>query len=132
MEQLQQWLKDKCAERNLSWREASIGAGLNPGAVSAILKGQRPGLDSCKALAKFFHVSPILLLQLAGHIEKPTLNHPALHDPRFSYLAEMWQLLPDYAQDHLQRQVQLMEKLNPDLRRAMAERGWDLPDVDGK
>ena len=39
----------------------------------------------------------------------------------------MWPLLPDYAQDHLHNQVKLMEKLNPDLRQAMAERGLELP-----
>lgn len=102
MEQLQQWLKEKCTERNLSWREASIGAGLNPGSISAIMGGQRPGLDSCKALAKFFRVSPILILQLAGHIEESIpSNHPALRDPGFAELADDWPRIPRAVQENL-------------------------------
>lgn len=57
-----------------------------------------------------------------------TENNSPMLDPRLQYLVSMWPLLPDYAQDHLQNQVKLMERLNPDLREAMAERGLELPE----
>jgi len=43
----------------------------------------------------------------------------------------MWPLLPDYARDLFVRQVQVMERLNPDLRKAMAERGLEPPEPPG-
>ena len=125
MEKLQKWLEEKCNEQNLSWREASLRMGLNAGFVSAVMGGQVPGLESCKAIANFFHVSPVLILQMAGHIENIP-NSPIL-DPRLQYLISMWPLLPGYAHDIFIRQVQAMEIYNDDLRRAMAAAGMDVP-----
>jgi hypothetical protein len=131
MEQLQQWLEEKCNEQNLSWREASIKADLNPGAISAIMGGQVAGLESCKALAKLFRVSPVFVLRLAGHLEDPA-NSPNLSelllDPHFRYFASMWSLLPDYARELFARQVKVMTYLNPDLRAAMREAGMEVPE----
>jgi len=93
LKQLQRWLKEKCEEQNLSWREASIKAGLNAGFISAIMSGQVPGLESCKAIANFFHVSPVLILQMAGHIENAP-NSPML-DPLFQDIAAAWPDLTD-------------------------------------
>lgn len=98
MEKLQRWLKEQCEANNWSWREASIKAQLNPGSLSAIITGgQRPGLETCKALAKLFRVSPILVLQMAGHIESAPVNHPAWHDPSFIEVANCW---PDLTPHH--------------------------------
>jgi len=55
-------------------------AGLNPGFISAVMTGQKPGFESCKALAKFFRVSPVFVLQLAGHLEESPANFPGLSD----------------------------------------------------
>jgi hypothetical protein len=88
MEKLQKWLEEKCNEQNLSWREASLRMGLNAGFVSAVMGGQVPGLESCKAIANFFHVSPVLILQMAGHIENIP-NSPML-DPLFQDIAACW------------------------------------------
>ena len=89
MEQLREWLNHECEKRNLSWREASLRAGVYAGAVSAIMNGQRPGLDVCKALAQSFGTPVEYVLELAGHL--PPSQAP---DPRLQRLAdqliEMW------------------------------------------
>lgn len=74
MEQLRDWLNQECDRRNLSWRQASIRAGIHSGAISAIMNGERPGLEVCKALAQSFNASPEYLLRLAGHL--PPLPNP--------------------------------------------------------
>lgn len=128
MERLQSWLKAKCNELNLSWREASIKAGLNPGAISAIMNDQRPGLETCKALAALFHVSPVLVLQLAGHIEEPiSTNDASLTDPRLQYIIRMWPLQPDYAKDIFYERVKFMEVANPHVRANMRAAGIEPP-----
>ena len=63
-----QWLVEQCREREVSWREASIGAGVDKGTISAIVRGQQPGLEVCKALAAYFRVPPEHVLRLAGHL----------------------------------------------------------------
>lgn len=98
MEKLQRWLEEQCEANNWSWREASIKAGLNPGSLSAIITGgQRPGLETCKALAKLFRVSTVLMLQMAGHIENMPSDHLVLRDPDFHAFIETWQLLSELA-----------------------------------
>lgn len=66
---LTEWLIAACAARDLSWAEASRQAGLFPGAISSIVRGRKPGLDMCKALAVFFKVPLDHVLRLAGHTE---------------------------------------------------------------
>ena len=67
---LREWLNTECEQRNLSWREASIKAGLYAGSISAIMNGQRPGLETCKALAQAFGVPTEKVLQMAGFFGK--------------------------------------------------------------
>jgi len=93
MEKLQNWLRERCEENNLTWREASIQAGLNAGSVSAIMGGQKPGLETCKKLARLFRVSVIDILYWAGHVERLPANDPIFYDPRFQELAAAWQTL---------------------------------------
>jgi transcriptional regulator with XRE-family HTH domain len=66
--QLAGWLIQACEARNLSWAEASRRAGLSQGAISAIVRGTQPGLESCKALASFFGVPAEEVLRMAGHL----------------------------------------------------------------
>ena len=68
MDELRDWLNEQCEKRGLTWREASIRAGVHAGAVSAIMNGQRPGLEVCKGLAQSFGTSPEHVLRLAGHL----------------------------------------------------------------
>ncbi len=65
---LTEWLLEACRKRNLSWREASIKAGVDKGAISAIMRGAQPGLEVCKGLAGLFRVPPEDVLRLAGHL----------------------------------------------------------------
>lgn len=75
---LQDWLRDQCERHNLSWRDASIKANLNPGAISAIMSGVRPGLTVCTLLAAYFDASPEFVLRLAGHLPQREAIHPNL------------------------------------------------------
>lgn len=98
---LQDWLVGECERRNLSWREASLGAGLNPGAVSAVMTGIRPGLQICVSLAEYFSVPPEFVLRLAGHLPpKASDDHiPPEQRARIDHIISMWrevaQLHPD-------------------------------------
>ena len=118
MEKLQNWLREHCEENNLTWREASIKAGLNAGAVSALMSGQRPGLETCKKLAKLFRVSVVDVLYWAGHVERLPANDPIFYDSLFLEFAEAW---PDL--DLKQRRAfVLLAKKGPVLK-AKRERG---------
>jgi transcriptional regulator with XRE-family HTH domain len=86
MEALRDWLTEECNRRNLSWREASVRAGVYPGAVSAIMNGQRPGLEVCKAMARSFGTPPEYVLRLAGHL--PPQVDPADIDPELRHTAD--------------------------------------------
>ena len=78
-----QWLIDECAARGLSWAEASRQAGVDKSTVSLIVRGQRPGLETCRALAGLFNVPTEHVLRLAGHLDtdapQPVLA-PAVRD----------------------------------------------------
>lgn len=100
MKELQQWLKLQCERNNLSWREASLKSGLNPGAISAIMGGEQPGLKTCKALSKFFGASITSVLQMAKHIEPlnpdtAPLIEQLLLDPLFQEFLESWKAMDE-------------------------------------
>lgn len=71
------WVAQKCRERGLSLRQASIGAGLCHATVAAVVRGGRPSPGTVKNLAHFFSANPAdpvqtaaledYLLALAGH-----------------------------------------------------------------
>jgi len=90
MEKLQNWLRERCEENNLTWREASIQAGLNAGSVSSIMGGQKPGLETCKKLARLFRVSVVDILYWAGHVERLPANDPIFYDSLFLEFADAW------------------------------------------
>jgi len=71
MEQFQRWLLDQIHSRNLSPREASLGAGLSHGAISRYLSGSRPAALACKKLADYFEVPAEMVLYLAGYVSAP-------------------------------------------------------------
>ncbi len=57
--------------RNETARQASLKAGLNHGAISHYLKGNRPSMESAKRLAEYYGVPEEFILQLVG-LMKPT------------------------------------------------------------
>jgi transcriptional regulator with XRE-family HTH domain len=68
-ETLASFLRDACARRGLSWRAASIGAGLGATAVYGIIRGVSvPEPETLRKLAAFFDVSDQYLMELAGHL----------------------------------------------------------------
>lgn len=93
---LGQWIIEECAARGISWAEASRRAGVDKSTVSLIIRGQRPGLDTCRALAALFEVSTEHVLRLAGYIDRrPDL--PVL-SPAIRTLALEVEKLPPQAQ----------------------------------
>jgi len=69
-DRLIQWIIQECEQRNWTWNEASIRAGLSRNSISAIIRGTQPGLKTCVALARVFNCPPEYVLQLAGHLPK--------------------------------------------------------------
>jgi len=62
------YLEQLLAERNESYREASLRAGLDHQAVRRYTRrGQRPARTSVMALADHFGVNPNVVLELAGY-----------------------------------------------------------------
>ena len=58
--------------RNESYREASLAAGLDHGALHRFVRAQRrPNRESCIALAHHFQINPNELLVAAGHEPLP-------------------------------------------------------------
>ena len=94
VEELRDWLNVECEKRNLSWREASLRAGVYAGAISAIMNGQRPGLEVSKALAQYFGASTEHVLRMAGHLPSLPENgvDPELQDTA-NRLIELWEIL---------------------------------------
>ena len=94
VEELRDWLNVECEKRNLSWREASLRAGVYAGAISAIMNGQRPGLEVSKALAEYFGASTEHVLRMAGHLPPLPDNgvDPRLQDTA-NRLIEVWEVL---------------------------------------
>jgi transcriptional regulator with XRE-family HTH domain len=59
-------IKDLLKQRNQSYREAALAAGLDHQGIRRILAGQQPSLANCILLANYFDVNPNVFLQLAG------------------------------------------------------------------
>ena len=84
-QELIDWVNTQLEQKGISGTTASIGAGLNRGAISSIVNGSNPGLEVCKALAGYFDRPPETVLRLAGHLPPipdrneidPELRHKA-------------------------------------------------------
>lgn len=68
MSEFQRWLNAELRKRNLSAREASMGAGLGRAQVSRYLSGGRPSAENCRKLARYFEVPEEFLLRLTGYV----------------------------------------------------------------
>lgn len=96
-------------ERNESYREASIAAGLDHGALHRFIKtDRRPNRESCIALAHHFEINPNELLVAAGHEPLPWFD-PSLTDPH------------DYPFEVKQVAEALLRIQSPGLRREVCQ-----------
>lgn len=95
------FLDNQCKKRGLSWREASLGAGLDHGAISRFIRGTTPSPDSCQKLAAFFGVPEDVLLVLAGH---KLISDGGPSKSKTTYIAEYLinQLPPDKQREALE------------------------------
>ena len=59
-------IKELLKEKNLTYREAALDAGLDHQGIRRILAGQQPSLTNCILLANYFGVNPNEFLLLAG------------------------------------------------------------------
>ena len=102
-------LEELCRARNESYRQASLAAGLDHGAVHRFVKGnQRPHRESCIALAHHFGLNPNEILVAAGHEPLPWFD-PSLTHPG------------DYPFEVKQVAEALIHIANPRLRREVCE-----------
>lgn len=68
-ETLASFLRGECARRGLSWRAASLGAGLGATSVYGIIHGVSvPEPETLRKLAAFLGVTDQFLMELAGHL----------------------------------------------------------------
>jgi len=86
------YLRRLLAERNESYREASLGAGLDRSAVWRFVEQEtRPHRDACILLAQHFGVNPNEVLQAAGYEPIPLFNlslaDPAEYPPEVKAVA---------------------------------------------
>lgn len=104
---LAQFLDDKCKELGLSWREASIKAGLDHAAISRFIRGTTPSPESCRKLAKFFSVDEDLVLTLAGHKGERLSEADELTTEAMVLIEEMMRDLPEDRQWKIYKMIRL-------------------------
>jgi transcriptional regulator with XRE-family HTH domain len=101
IEELEQFLRERCKERGLSLRKLSINAGLSPGTVHNIIKRQyQPTVFSLNRLADYLGVKRQYLWQLAGLLEDMDYNSEStFSNPRLRFLFAQVDRLPETAKD---------------------------------
>ena len=96
---LAEWIVAECAARGLTWAEASRRAGVDKSSISLIVRGQRPGIATCRALARVFDVPVEQVLRLAGHLEGSSQERTL--PPVLRILVQELEQLPDEMQEPL-------------------------------
>lgn len=100
---LSQFLVKVCEERDESFRQASLGAGLDHAAVSRFVGGTRPRFESCLKLARYFRIDKAVLLRLAGYdVEVPAELNPEHGSVDLAFLT--------YELDHLPEDARVLAK----------------------
>lgn len=103
---LAQFLDDQCKQRGLSWREASLKAGLDHGAISRFISGTTPSPASCRKLATLFGVEEDLVLVLAGHkIDQTKADNPI--SEAITLTEELMRDLPESLQWKIYKMIRL-------------------------
>jgi len=106
MTDFQKWLEGELTRRNLSAREASLGAGLGHAQVGRYRNGKRPSAESCRILARYFGVPEQFVLRLAGYVA------PAEGEDEFiSRLAPLLEGMPESEKRGLVEYVRLRRRL---------------------
>jgi len=112
---LSQFLVTVCEERDESFRQASLGAGLDHAAISRFVGGTRPRFESCLKLARYFRIDQRVLLRLAGYdVDVPTGLNPERGSVDLAFLT--------YELGHLPEDARILAKaLIQTLRQAWRE-----------
>ncbi len=117
------WLKTEWAvlERKsgqkFSARQLSIEAGLSPNTLYPLLKHPeiRPSLETCRKLAGFFGVEPLLVLEAAGHVSVQDVTAAASQFGEALQRSDLQKLLVA-AQELSPSELQLVQQLIDQLR----------------
>ena len=121
------WLASELQKRNWSHNELARQSGLSQPTISAVMSNaKRPGLKFCLQVAQALDVSPVLVLQLAGHLpeDSPLVLEiieivrslpPDKHQALLHYLRYHFGTEP--ADAILREAIDLLNALPPDKRR---------------
>lgn len=117
------WLKTEwlALERNtgqkFSARQLSIEAGLSPNTLYPLLKHAdiKPSLETCRKLASFFKVEPLLVLEVAGHVSVQDVTEAASEFEAALQRSDLQKLLLS-AQQLAPAELQLVQQLVDQLR----------------
>lgn len=111
-----------------SARRLSMAAGLSPNTLYQLLNHPevKPSPETCHKLAIFFDVEPLLVLELAGHVETTGLTNVPLELETALQRPEMRRLVLD-AKDLPPGDIHLVQQMVDQLR--VRRRKQDVPDV---
>jgi CheY-like chemotaxis protein/DNA-binding XRE family transcriptional regulator len=117
------WLKTEwtALERNtgqkFSARQLSIEAGLSPNTLYPLLKHTdiKPSLETCRKLASFFKVEPLLVLEVAGHVSVQDVTEAVSEFEEALQRSDLQKLLLS-ARELAPAELQLVQQLVDQLR----------------
>jgi transcriptional regulator with XRE-family HTH domain len=104
------FLDAQCKERGLSWREASLKAGLDHAAISRFIRGTTPSPESCRKLAVFFGVPEDIVLSLAGH-KSELPDEDEIKSQAIRAIEYLMRQLPENRQREILEMVRTMHRL---------------------
>ena len=110
---LADWLMAECNRRGLSYRRASLDAGIaNNGIAEIINSGSKPSLDRLLKLAHYFTVAPEFLIRLAGQLpsQSDIPDIPRLHE----FLSRLDRLPPERQQAIVGTALMILDMVQPD------------------
>ena len=130
MSQFVQWLKsewetlERRTGEKYSARRLSIKAGLSPNTLYPLLKNPevKPQPETCRKLAAFFGVPPLLVLQLAGHVPSKEAAETLAELEAALQRGDLQTLILS-AKDLSSAEVQLVQQMVDQLRAKRREEG---------
>lgn len=93
------WLESEMRARDWRQKDLIARSGISSGLLSQILSGQRrPGLETCRAIAKAFGLSEIQVLEIAGLVIR---DERVAYNPIIESTASMLKDLPEEDQEDI-------------------------------
>jgi len=110
VDEFKQWIELEINKRGISIADLARAAGLSPGALGNILRGERqPGIELCHGLSKALRVSPEFVFRRAGILPPESPFEEMAHE-----LAHKLELLDEQSRDEVMSfvrfKIQVMEE----------------------